>query len=72
LDKWKVPTLSDRQELSHHQSQADVGVAQAVGRPRPAFSVEAHPFLLQNRLEELALPLWEKPGRLVLAFAIAW
>ena len=30
---------------------------EAVGRPRGAFAVEAQPFFLQNRLEELALPL---------------
>ncbi len=39
-----------------HQAQTDVRVPQAVGRSRPAFAVEPEIFLVQNRLEKLALP----------------
>ena len=39
-----------------HQAQTDVRMPQAVGRSRPAVAVEPEIFLVQNRLEELALP----------------
>ena len=40
-----------------HQAQADVCVAQAVSRPRPAFTIEPEIFFVQDRLEKLALPI---------------
>ena len=38
-----------------HQAQADVGVPQAVGCPRLAFTVKAKSFLIQDGLEQPAL-----------------
>ena len=43
-----------------HQAQADVGMAQAVGRPGPAVAVNPEIFFLQDRLELLPLPFRKK------------
>ena len=39
-----------------HQAQTDVRMPQTVSRSRPAFAVESQIFLVQDRLEKLALP----------------
>jgi hypothetical protein len=41
-----------------HQAQTDVGVPQAVDRPRLAFTVKAASFPTQDRLELLGRSLW--------------
>jgi hypothetical protein len=39
-----------------HQAQTNIRVPQAVGRPRSAFTIESEVFLIEDRLEKLALP----------------
>ena len=46
-----------------HQAQADIGVAQAVGRAGLAFAVDLEIFFLQDRVEQLALPFREDQVR---------
>lgn len=49
---------------SFHQAQTDVCMPQAVSGSRSALSIESEILFVQNRLEELVLPLWkEEIGR---------